>query len=98
MKRNGILSRESFIKAAAVLLTVLVAVSMLLASQAPAFADTEDEEITYTIFIYSGKEGYFGSESNTMERIDGIPYGETVTISLSDYDLKVKDPESYYVR
>ena len=53
---------------------------------------------TYTIFIYSGKEGYFGEPGNTVKKITGKAYGKEVTVDLTDLDLKVKDPDEYYVR
>ena len=55
-------------------------------------------ETTYTVFIYSGKEGYFGEPDTTMKKITGLKYGEQVTVSLSDLGLVVKDPDTYYVR
>lgn len=52
----------------------------------------------YTIFIYSGKEGYFGEPGNTVEKITGKAYGAEVTVNLADLNLKVKNPDEYYVR
>ena len=57
-----------------------------------------DDETTYTIFIYSGKEGYFGDKAKRTVRIDGQKYGEKVTVDLSSYGLVLEDPEKYYVR
>ena len=53
---------------------------------------------TYTIFIYSGKEGYFGEPGNTVKKIEGNAYDKEVTVNLADLDLKVKNPDEYYVR
>ena len=61
-------------------------------------ADAAYAETTYTVFIYSGKEGYFGKPENTVKKITGLKYDEEVTVSLADLDLKVKDPNEYYVR
>lgn len=62
-----------------------------------AFA-ADDDGTTYTVFIYSGKEGYFGEQGKTVKKITGNAYDDEVTIRLSDLDLKVKDPNQYYVR
>ena len=58
-----------------------------------AFAATK-----YTIFIYSGKEGYFGEPGNTVKRIEGNTYDKQVKVNLAELDLKVKNPDEYYVR
>ena len=63
------------------------------ASGNEAYADT-----TYTIFIYSGKEGYFGEPDKTVEKITGKKYGDEVKVDLAELKLKVKNPDEYYVR
>ena len=62
-----------------------------------AKADQVSAETEYTIFIYSGKEGYFGSKDTTEKKIKA-KYDEWVTVSLDDLNLKVKDGKKYYVR
>jgi len=66
------------------------------ASDHEAFA--ADGPTEYTIFIYSGKEGYFGEPGNTVKKIEGNTYDEEVTVNLADLKLKVKNPDEYYVR
>ena len=82
------------------ILTVVMLVSVLGASF--VFAEGEDEvdedAVTYSVFIYAGKEGYFGKPGVTMKRIDGIKYDQSVTIDLQSMDLKLKDENKYYVR
>lgn len=82
------------------ILTVIMLVSVLGASF--VFAEGEDEvdedAVTYSVFIYSGKEGYFDKPEVTMKRIDGIQYNQSVTIDLSSLGLTLKDEDKYYVR
>ncbi len=63
----------------------------------PEAADEAWADTTYTVFIYSGKEGSFGGGA-TEKKITGLKYGEEVTVSLEDLDLKVEEPDEYYVR
>ncbi len=56
------------------------------------------EETTYTVFIYSGKEGYFGTPGNTMIKVEDISFGSEFTIDLKAYGLVIKDEEQYYPR
>lgn len=62
-------------------------------------------ETEYTVFIYSGKEGTFGSPKGGIEkvsdhqcRITGLEYGQSVTVDLADLDLKVKESDKYYIK
>ncbi|MBR3146857.1 MAG: MucBP domain-containing protein [Eubacterium sp.] len=62
------------------------------------YAYADEEAYTYTVTIYSGKEGYFGKKGNTVKKLTGFKYGDTCTIDASELDIKVKDPDKYYVR
>lgn len=62
-----------------------------------AYAEGEDEAVTYTVFIYSGKEGTF-ADGTTVKKIENLTYRSSVTVSLGDLDLQVKNPDQYYVR
>ena len=80
-------------------LIILIALMLLpVLSAGFVFADDEEEGTTYSIFVYSGKEGFFGKPGVTVKKFDGIKYGEDVTIDLESMDLKVKDENKYYVR
>lgn len=63
----------------------------------PGAAGEVCAETTYTVFIYSGKEGSFAG-GETVKKMTGLKYGEKVTVSLEDLDLKVEHPDEYYVR
>lgn len=56
-----------------------------------------DSNYTYTITLYSGKEGTF-SDGSTEIKISDVEYGSVV--SLADYlsSVSLKDSEKYYVR
>lgn len=56
-----------------------------------------DSNYTYTITLYSGKEGTF-SDGSTEIKISDVEYGSVV--SLGDYlsSVSLKDSEKYYVR
>jgi hypothetical protein len=56
-----------------------------------------DSHYTYTITLYSGKEGTF-SDGSTEIKITDVEYGSV--ISLGDYlsDVSLNDSEKYYVR
>lgn len=85
-------------KKISMLIMALAILAMTVFAGVPeAFAD-ETEETTYSVFIYSGKEGYFGKKDITLKKITGLKYGESLTVDISGYDLKVKDPDQYYVR
>ena len=58
----------------------------------------DDEAYTYSVLIYSGKEGTFGSDGKTVIKKTGFKYGDKCTIDADELDLKVKDSEKYYVR
>ena len=58
----------------------------------------DDEGYTYSILIYSGNEGYFGSPGKTVKKIDGLEYGQQYTIDASKLGLKIKDSSKYYLR
>ncbi len=56
-------------------------------------------DYTYTVSIYSGKEGYFdGDENKHVIRVKGLEYGQTYTLDLSSLDLTVSDKDKYYPR
>lgn len=68
-----------------------------------------DEETTYTVFLYSGKEGYFGTPDNTIAKFNDIKFGAEFTIDQKnglviidgdkkDAKLVVKDEDQYYAR
>lgn len=71
--------------------TMLTVMALLIALTVPAFA----KDYTYKIRVYAGKQGTF-SEGKKVE-IDGIKYGDNVTISLSDLGFKVTNSH-YYAR
>ena len=58
----------------------------------------DDDDYTYTVSIYSGKEGYFGSKDKHEIRVTGLKYGQEYTLDLNNYDLKLLDSDKYYVR
>lgn len=61
-----------------------------------AYAD--DEGYTYTVTIYSGKEGYFdGNKSKHSTKLT-VSNGTPITIDMDDLDLTIIDPEKYYPR
>ncbi|MDO4869689.1 MAG: hypothetical protein Q4A65_05315 [Bacillota bacterium] len=80
------------------LLTLMMIFMGTAAQSGPLHTDTSFAETEYTIFVYSGKEGYFGSPGNTVKKLTGKKYGQKVTVSLGDLGLVVKHPEEYYVR
>ena len=68
-----------------------------------------DDETTYTVFLYSGKEGYFGTPDNTIAKFNDIKFGAEFTIDQKnglviidgekkDAKLVVKDEDQYYAR
>lgn len=78
---------------------ILAAFSLMSMAGGSACAYAEDkEEYTYTVSIYSGKEGYFGTEGTTVKKFTGLKYGDTFTVDASELDLKVRKPDRYYVR
>ena len=85
------MKKMSMLVMALIILTITV-----FAGAAAVYAD--EEATTYSVFIYSGKEGYFGEPEVTLKKITGLKYGQEVTVDLSEYDLVVKDPDQYYVR
>ena len=74
-------------------LMLIMLISWTLIQSDMAYADT-----TYTIFVYSGKEGYFGTEDVTRIRFTGLKYGENFTVDLGEYGLVVKNADQYYAR
>lgn len=82
---------------AKMLLTAVLAILLMLTGMT-AVAETSYADTDYTILVYSGKEGYFGDPEVTVKKISGLKYGESVTVDLSEYDLKISDSEKYYVR
>ena len=56
------------------------------------------EGYTYSVLIYSGNEGYFGSPGKTVKKIDGLEYGQQYTLDASKLGLKIKDSGKYYLR
>lgn len=61
-----------------------------------AYAD--DEGYTYTVTIYSGKEGYFdGNKSKHSTKLT-VSNGTPITIDMDDLDLTIIDPDKYYPR
>ena len=85
------MKKMSMLVMALIILTITV-----FAGAAAVYAD--EEGTTYSVFIYSGKEGYFGESDVTLKKITGLKYGQEFTIDLSEYDLVVRDPAQYYVR
>ena len=58
-----------------------------------------DEGYTYTVSIYSGKEGYFGNDkSKHVIRVTGLTPGQSYTIDLGELDLHIIDAKKYYAR
>lgn len=55
---------------------------------------------TYTVTVYSGKEGYFdGDENKHSKKLTGeAKYGQPLTIEMDDLDLTIIDPDKYYPR
>ena len=72
------------------------------AGAAKAAAETAyaaEEGYTYTVCIYSGKEGYFGNdENNHVIRVKGLKPEQSYTIDLSELDLHIIDNDKYYAR
>ena len=61
-----------------------------------AYAD--DEGYTYTVTIYSGKEGYFdGNKSKHSTKLT-VSNETPITIGMDNLDLTIIDPEKYYPR
>jgi len=58
--------------------------------------DGGDDDYTFTVTIYSGKEGTFGGSRKVVR--SGLKYDEQITVSLSDLGLEVKNPDKYYPR
>ncbi len=85
-------------KKLSMLIMALAILAMTVFAGAPAVYADDTEETTYTVFVYSGKEGYFGNKGVTLRKLTGLKYGDQVTVDISEYDLKVKDPAKYYVR
>lgn len=58
----------------------------------------DDDEYTYTVTVYSGKEGYFGSEDKHVVKYTGLKYDEELRINVNDLDLQLVDSDKYYTR
>ena len=58
----------------------------------------DEEGYTYTVYVYSGNQGYFGSPKKTVKKFSGIAYGQQVTINASELGLVLKDSDKYYPR
>ena len=98
MRKNMHKIRNMIVTGFFVMILALMGTLPQAAQLMPGGAGAAYAETTYTVFIYSGKEGYFGEPENTVKKITGLEYGEEVTVSLAGLDLKVKDPDEYYVR
>lgn len=61
-----------------------------------AYAD--DEGYTYTVTIYSGKEGYFDGNKNKHSTKLTVSNGTPITIDMDKLDLTIIDPDKYYPR
>ncbi len=59
-----------------------------------AYAD----EYTYSVTIYSGNQGSFGKNGDTVKKITGLKYGEKMTLDMSELDVKVNDSKKYYAK
>jgi len=79
------------------LLVLLLALGFGFGTAGRAYA-ADDEGYTYTVKIYSGKEGYFGSKDKHVVTVKGLAYNQSYTVDVSDLGLVVKDPGKYYVR
>lgn len=56
-----------------------------------------ESEYTYTITLYSGKEGTFPGGGSEV-KITGLKYGDVISLGQYIPTVKVKDAEKYYVR
>ena len=79
-----------------ILLGFVMMVTML-AGYAQARMIEASAEYSYSIFIYSGKEGHF-PDGSRMKRIDGKQYGEQVTIDVRSMGIQLDEGDKYYVR
>ena len=84
-----------------IFLSFLLALSFISGSANTVHADDEDE-YTYTIFIYAGKEGNF--PGGKVIRQDGYKYGDIVTIDVNSLGVSLVTIDEntgnykYYVR
>lgn len=58
----------------------------------------EPSDYTYKVTVYAGNQGTFSGASSTEFTIDGIASGTTVSITLADLGITLKDADRYYVR
>lgn len=56
-----------------------------------------ESEYTYTITLYSGKEGIF-SDGSSEVKITGLKYGDVVSLGQYIPSVTLNDAEKYYVR
>lgn len=89
-------------KALTIILTMVLAAGFGCLSAFAADEETPKDEYgdnvykaTYTITVYSGKEGTFNGETVKTYTAE---YGDTITISLDDLGLKINDGSKYYDR
>lgn len=56
-----------------------------------------ETEYTYTVTLYSGKEGTF-SDGSSEVKITGLKYGDVVSLGQYIPSVNLKDADKYYVR
>lgn len=56
-----------------------------------------ESEYTYTVTLYSGKEGTF-SDGSSEVKITGLKYGDVVSLGQYVPSVSLKDADKYYVR
>lgn len=79
---------------------VLGAVGAVPCAQTDTAYAADDDGYTYTITVYSGKEGYFDGDENkhTKTLIKSASYGSPCTIDMDELGLTVIDENKYYTR
>ena len=91
-------------KAAGFLFALLLLAGTVFASAGGPFvqkaqaAEGEAEAYSYYVFIYSGKEGYFGSPENRVIKEGPFSYGTPYSVSMASLGLALENEDQYYAR
>lgn len=79
-------------------LTALLMTLVLAFGTVTSYGTIDDKDAYgYTIKVYSGDQGHFGSNKSTTQKTIKCAPGEKVTLSISSLDLKL-DNKEYYIR
>ncbi len=89
-------------KAVSVFLVLLLVLGTVFAGTLSAAKvraeETEGEAYSYYVFIYSGKEGYFGNPETRVIKEGPFAYGTPYSVSLSSLGLVLENEDQYYAR